>query len=349
MNHRSQLRAVVLRTTALCLGVLAACGLAEAVARGLSVRSGQLDPHLFSPNEPTVYANRPGFEGDYAGAHVHINRMGFRGREPSHESESIRVLLLGDSVAFGQGVEEGSTIAAVAERRFEVVLGEKCEVLNAGVPGFNTVNEAARLEQVGRAVHPDLVVVLYTDNDTDPQLFTGFRGAYPITADGHYQTETDLLRRSSSFLYRHSALYNQLRWSIARLRSGAPGGIDLNGYREAMGPMFSETNAGFRQSMSALGRIKDWCDAHQAALLVAVWSRLAKGSSDPYASAVLTHLEVLGIRGELLAPVGPDDDPAQLTIPFDGHPNALAHTRMAEQLVESVAAHGLLRPSRGDS
>jgi hypothetical protein len=337
MNHRSHLRAVALRATAPCLGVLAACVLVEGAARWWGIRSGNFDPLLFSPNGATVYANRPGFQGDYAGAFVRINSLGFRGPElPANQKACV--LLLGDSVAFGQGVEEQDTLAAVAGRRLEAVLGRRCEVLNAGVPGFNTANEAVRLEQIGATVGPSLVVVLYTDNDTDPQLFTGFRDGYPITADGRYQTETDFLHRSSAFLYRHSAAYNLLRLSTARLRPTSSAGFSVTTYQEAMARSFCEENPGFVQSMSALAQIRDWCRVNGAALLVAVWSRLPRGESDTYATAVLRHAEAMGIKGILLAPVGPGENPAQLAVPFDGHPNAAAHARMAAQLVDAVVA-----------
>src|SRR6266496_1775668 len=71
-----------------------------------------LDRNAFRPsrNRALLYELRPGFRGLYAAIPTRINIQGLRG-EILPEAISTPVVILGDSVAFGQGVEEGQTLA----------------------------------------------------------------------------------------------------------------------------------------------------------------------------------------------------------------------------------------------
>ena len=65
-----------------------------------------------------------------------VNSEAFRDRETSREKVEgvVRVVLLGDSVAFGHGVPVEQDVAD----QLEVALGDGYEVLNFGVGGYNT-------------------------------------------------------------------------------------------------------------------------------------------------------------------------------------------------------------------
>ncbi len=90
---------------------------------------------------------------------------GFRVSSPHESTERRTVLLLGDSVAYGMGVSYEKTMAPLLESRLKSEPGLTAAVRNASVPGYNTVQEAIRLRQVGPAVHPDLVIVEVCLND----------------------------------------------------------------------------------------------------------------------------------------------------------------------------------------
>lgn len=101
-------------------------------------------------------------------AWVHTNSQGFRDREYAlaKPSGTYRVLGLGDSLMFGWGVEEGRDYLAVLERRLQREHPERpWEVINAAVPGYNAVMEAASLKARGLAYQPDLLIVGYCGND----------------------------------------------------------------------------------------------------------------------------------------------------------------------------------------
>ena len=88
---------------------------------------------------------------------IKINSLGLRDRELSKKKKPgiTRILTLGDSFAFGTGVD--------AEWRFSDVLGraldDGVEVLNAAVAGWGTDQEMIYYEHLGRQFEPDVVIL----------------------------------------------------------------------------------------------------------------------------------------------------------------------------------------------
>jgi lysophospholipase L1-like esterase len=73
-----------------------------------------------------------------------------------------RVILLGDSFVFGWGLHLEHTMG---RQTASLLDGTKWEVLNLGVPAYNTANEVSFLEERGLKYHPDVVVLMYHPND----------------------------------------------------------------------------------------------------------------------------------------------------------------------------------------
>jgi hypothetical protein len=176
----SRPRAVLERASLLVLGVAAALALAEAALRLWLPPRPVLDLrglHEFRPEKSWLYGLRPGAEGQAAetgGVLYRINADGFRG--PRHARPKppggVRVVVLGDSVAFGYAVEEASAFPRVLEARLAARFPEAgFEVVNLGVGGYNAWNEVELLRDVGLAYQPDLVLVQFCINDlNDPTL-----------------------------------------------------------------------------------------------------------------------------------------------------------------------------------
>ena len=74
------------------------------------------------------------------------------------------ILLLGDSFAYGMGVDDGETTAASLDRHL-ARLGTEAEVVNAGVPGKDPVYALRLLQTRGRAWTPAVAVYLFYPND----------------------------------------------------------------------------------------------------------------------------------------------------------------------------------------
>ena len=106
------------------------------------------------------WTNLPGYKStDDIPFEVTINSQGLRGtREYAKESPDgiQRILVFGDSMVFGEEVDDHETVPAILETKMTGV-----EVLNLGVHGYGLGQVALRLEEEGFALEPDLVVVIY--------------------------------------------------------------------------------------------------------------------------------------------------------------------------------------------
>jgi hypothetical protein len=127
------------------------------------------------PNDRIIYELKPNLNVKFTGVQVTTNSFGMRGPEvePAKPPGTYRIALLGDSFAFGWGLEQNQTFAQVMEDRLnEFYRGKrKFQVLNFGVPGYSTFQEAAAFQEKGYQFSPDAVVVFFIDNDFDFPFF----------------------------------------------------------------------------------------------------------------------------------------------------------------------------------
>jgi lysophospholipase L1-like esterase len=148
------------------------------------------------------WRHRPGQDGAHAHADfrvgVSINALGLRDRERKQEPPPgrRRLLLLGDSFAWGYGVE--------ARERFGDRLEERhpeWEVVNAGVSGWGTDQQLLWFREEGRALRPDAVLLLFHPNDfLDNHASSRYGYRKPLfVADGErlVLTEVPVPRRAS--------------------------------------------------------------------------------------------------------------------------------------------------------
>jgi lysophospholipase L1-like esterase len=94
------------------------------------------------------------------------NALGLRDA-PYQADAEFKILVLGDSVAWGNGIANTSDLFAsrLEEELNSQGRGLSYEVINAGVPGYSTFQELAYLETVGLGLGPDLIVLQFCLND----------------------------------------------------------------------------------------------------------------------------------------------------------------------------------------
>lgn len=102
---------------------------------------------------------------------VRSNSLGFREREIVPKPRGVlRVMVLGDSLTWGPGLAEEERYTAVAEKLLnEAFAPRRFEVLNFGVSGSPTLQQAVLLRRLRAFVEPDLVVVGFCLNDPQPR------------------------------------------------------------------------------------------------------------------------------------------------------------------------------------
>lgn len=170
---------------------------------------------------------------------VEINDLGLRDRSyPETPPEAgTRVLVLGDSFAWGQGAEREDLWHEILERRHEDV-----EFINAAVAGYGTSQQLLYFEERGAQFAPDVVVLMLHPNDfldnNEPFRYGYFKPQHVLAEDGTLElTQVPVprlsfeqrfdryLRFHTYFLYRlyhFPEFFEAWRESRSEQRSAAP-------------------------------------------------------------------------------------------------------------------------------
>ena len=158
------------------------------------------------------------YDGWFAGVPAHTNSLAFRDTREYSLAKSpgtFRILVLGDSVTFGHGALYETSYPYLLEQRLREWRPDvKWEVWNLGVPGYNTAQELAYLNEVGERYAPDLVIVGFFSND-----FTGFE---PVAHPGVIgRAASAVTRTMQRYLYStelYKRIYLTLRFRLTESR-----------------------------------------------------------------------------------------------------------------------------------
>lgn len=210
---------------AMLAGALLISGVAaEAALTGVHrfVRPLGTERHYFFQHDPLLgWKHRPESVATFKKALVRIDADGLRVPEHAPRNVRARVLLLGDSQAFGDGVAAEDTFAAQLERSTPGL-----RVLNASVIGYGTDQQLLYFERQGVRHSPDVTVVALNAYDLRDNLSTRVRSGYAkprfaLTSDGLTLTNVPvpgdaLVDRIQQGLQHRSHLYRLLRskWRV---------------------------------------------------------------------------------------------------------------------------------------
>jgi lysophospholipase L1-like esterase len=120
-----------------------------------------------SRNPRIIYELKPHLSVIYEGAPVTTNSQGFRSPEMApRRNNSLRLVGIGDSFMFGQGVDDNEPYLQVLARRLQAQPEPpRWEVASLAVPGYNTVMEVESFKEKGLPLTPSLVVIEFVGND----------------------------------------------------------------------------------------------------------------------------------------------------------------------------------------
>lgn len=206
-------------TVAIAAGI---AGIASVIAIEIWVRSSWDEsrgrPGFFISDPVRGQRLAANYDGWFAGVPARTNSLGFRDTREYSLTKSpgaFRILVLGDSVTFGHGALYETSYPYLLEQRLREWRPDvKWEVWNLGVPGYNTAQELAYLNEVGERYAPDLVIVGLFMND-----FTGFEPvAHPGPID---RAASAVMRTMQRYVYStelYKRVYLTLRFRLAESR-----------------------------------------------------------------------------------------------------------------------------------
>lgn len=193
---------------------------------------------------------------------------------------ATRILLIGDSFIYGPGVEFEDTFGQQLDRMLhDQKASRQFEVINAGVPAYDTWQEWKLLERIGPSIKPDLVLVgFFIGNDISQNALRFQENAEAIEEkeEKFYAPETHQARVPIPFkqmLTEYSAAYRFFReryhqlLRLIRVRQ-KPEGDDvwwLDIYRKDLPP---GEGLGYANTDTLLTRIVTWSDRHNAKLMI---------------------------------------------------------------------------------
>ena len=246
----------------LLLCELAAWGLNLAPLPRMIRLSDVNSPYQVSKNPILGYEIKKDYRNDKADGVVSFASSNSHGQRDIERVEKKpagvrRILLLGDSVVESLEVKE---IDDLMNRQLEMLYGDdKTEVLNFGVNGYCTLAEVELLRTKGLKFDPDMVVLVFVDND-----FNNFNAAAGGTAanieglqrgilkDADYRKKSPVLR----FFFEHSHLFR------AVAMAGRQKADKVAGNRKALG----DNNV-----VEGLEMLRKLADEQQFEVLIVIW------------------------------------------------------------------------------
>ncbi len=119
-------------------------------------------------------------------ANISSQRLRDREFSPHPPDEVHRILVLGDSLAYGMGVRHDEAFPKQLEQTLNQGHGH-FEVINSGTPGYNAYSELQYYLHTGRHFHPQVVIVSFCMNDiANPALhWAGFSLTRPAESLPH--------------------------------------------------------------------------------------------------------------------------------------------------------------------
>ncbi|HXU45880.1 MAG TPA: SGNH/GDSL hydrolase family protein [Thermoanaerobaculia bacterium] len=292
----------------------------------------------------------------YGDIEYRINRDGYRDEDRDPAVHRRRIVLLGDSVAFGLGVAQDRTFAAGLARELRQRASPPVELVNLAIFAYHSGNELDALREDGLRYAPEAVILQFYLNDlgTPPRAI---RNGPPPPPPG---LAARLISLKNRFLY-DSALYrrlNQLASGLSfRLFHGLrrhrwPESLNADEPRGDLANLAAHPDDAAIPAFQAIREIRDLAVSHGARFLlvlspdeVQLFTRAYDGIND----RLHRFCRTAGIECvDLLAELRSRADKAELF--YDGvHYSPLGHKIVARRLLEELARRGMIRGFAPDS
>jgi hypothetical protein len=297
------------------------------------------------------WSQQPGQEGIFESAQfrtvVRINAQGLRDQSHSYARQSgmDRILVLGDSFAWGYGVEESQRFSQLLQKSMGL------EVINAGVSGYSTDQELLWYRNEGIKYDSDLVILQFTGNDVGDNSQGLVSTIYykprfvlqdgQLVATGYPVPKTSPQGRLVYSLSQHSALAFFVVQRYFALLS-VYGGIKAKVYHApAVGSGGAGQGEPFKLTIALIDEIRSMAATKGAKFMIVAtdrWWNAPSGATYKDFISALRHQGFLVLDVEAI----PGFDPETMLIPNDGHWNQAGNAFVAAQLKTFIETHQLL-------
>lgn len=296
----------------------------------------------------SFYVNQPGritfrYDGNPRGyfderdeVHHDVNPMGFRGPAfTAKPTDLFRIVFLGDSFTFGEGVRNEDIYPEVTARILRKG-GRSIDASNLGVGGYNTSQSLRAMQLFGFDLQPDVVVLGYTLNDAEPPLFEINKASgQPVRRPRELSIEAEAAPKKPPTTGIYRLRLARAFWQIVRQQELSRQTIDY--YRSIHHP----AKQGSIESERALRELISECSKRKIPCIVVMFPLLFELSDDyPFPDVHQRIGSVVTDAGGTfidLLPALKGKNAAELIVhPTDQHPNELVHEIVGGLLANEI-------------
>jgi lysophospholipase L1-like esterase len=318
------------------------------------------DPPIAKPGMYQIHRPSPVFGWELvpgasgfgrAGTYVHINGDGFRDTEHSvpKNASVFRIMVIGDSFTFGQGVNLEDTYSKYLERLINNK-GMTSEVINCGVIGYGMWQYLEVLRRKVIPYKPDLVILgIFIDDITTS--FSPYRnlenwpGTNPFAKDA-----SDLMNRSYLWnffenwntifetKYRYRRGYEYLKGIEERKEATGPAHPETTWYQIMYGKLPKQSYLDFAQTLDLFIRTCEAANIQSLIVLIPDAAQLHEHARQAVNRFVEENCREIGVPlVDATESFERDKDPRTLYLfPFDAHTSPKGHRLIAESVFEKI-------------
>lgn len=288
------------------------------------IKEADSDPNI-------VFTHRPNASGYFMGTTISTNKFGDRDEEYLTQIQKpnsvYRIVVIGDSVTLGWGVDAKDTFAKELEQKLNDYISwgshivSRVEVINMGIGNYNTTQEVHHFIRDGLKYQPDMILVGYILNDAEPVP----------------KIRSNIISRRS---YLYVLVYSSID-HILRLIGVKPG------YQQYYSGLYSNNNDGWQHVEESLGLLVETADRTGSKVVVVSIPELRSvGPVYPF-SFIDDKLKIFGSKKNIdivsLYPIfynfDSDKKREKLWVSSeDSHPSSLAHDIIANELAKTISS-----------
>jgi len=348
------IRGILINLSLFLISTLFALFLSEIALRLIGLKPLYVSPErdrFWKYDSLLGWKHEPGQEGIFETPQfrtlVRINENGLRDRSHPYErqDDSERILALGDSFAWGYGIEEPERFSQLLEQSLDV------EVINAGISGYSTDQELLWYRNEGIKYETDLVILEMAGNDVgdnDRQLVSTIYykpkfvledeqlvlTGYPVPETSPQGKFIYSLSQRSALAYFLVQRYFDLLSLYGNIKDNSdPISSPVSG--------ISAEREDFKLTIALLDEMRNTAKSMNAKFMIVAtdrwWDRPSNETYQDFISTLQTEgFLVLDVESR------PGFDPEVMLIPNDGHWNQTGHKFVAQEIKAFIETHQLL-------